>query len=313
MSTLEPFPEDWSAALAVAAHPDDLEYGSAAAVARWTAQGKTVTYLLVTDGEAGIEGMEPERCGPLRREEEIRGAAEVGVHTVEFLGRPDGQVEADLGLRRDLAAAIRRHRPELLLSINFRDSWGGHGWNHVDHRNVGIALLDAARDAGNTWMFTDLLDEGLEAWSGVRMVAFGGSTPATHGVDVTDTIDRGVASLEAHRAYLDGLGAGTQGTDPDAFCRGAAASAGPALGVELATTFEVISVDPAPEPATWRTHDSVSCSSTPARSSNTGGTTAATRSSRGSADWSPMSCASRRSGSASTTPRPTPPRGSSIR
>ena len=213
MTTLEPFPEDWSRALAVAAHPDDLEYGSASAVARWTAQGKTVTYLLVTDGEAGIEGMAPEQCGPLRREDEIRGAVEVGVDTVEFLGRPDGQVEADLGLRRDLAAAIRRHRPEVLLSINFRDSWGGHGWNHVDHRHVGIALLDAARDAGNTWMFTDLFDQGLEAWAGVRMVAFGGSTPATHGVDVTDTIDRGVASFEAHRVYLDAL-EGTTGNGP---------------------------------------------------------------------------------------------------
>ena len=50
-----PFPDDWSRALAVVAHPDDLEFGAAGAVARWTAEGRSVVYLLVTRGEAGID------------------------------------------------------------------------------------------------------------------------------------------------------------------------------------------------------------------------------------------------------------------
>ena len=241
-ATLEPVPEDWSRALAVAAHPDDLEYGTASAIARWTGQGKQVSYLLVTDGEAGIDGMAPEQAGPLRRDEEIRSAAAVGVEVVEFLGYPDGLVEADHRLRRYLAAAIRRHRPEVVISINFRESFGGPGWNHVDHRNTGVALLDAARDAGNRWLFTDLVDEGLEPWSGVRFVAFGNSPQAGHGVDVTDWIDRGVASLEEHRVYLDGLPEGTLGTDPQGFLRGMAEQTGPSLGVELAVPFEVIPI-----------------------------------------------------------------------
>jgi LmbE family N-acetylglucosaminyl deacetylase len=240
MPELEPLEEDWTRALAVAAHPDDLEYGVASAVARWTAQGKSVTYLMVTDGEAGIDGMEPRRAGPLRRDEEVAGAAEVGVHDVEFLGLPDGLVEADHALRRLLAAAIRRHRPEVLLGINFREDFGWPGWNHVDHRNVGVALLDAARDAGNRWLFTDLAEEGLEPWDGVRFVAFGGSPRPTHGVDVSASIDAGIASLSAHRTYLDALPEGTLGTDPDGFLRGSAREAGPRLGVELAVTFEVI-------------------------------------------------------------------------
>ena len=241
-ATLEPVPEDWSRALAVAAHPDDLEYGTASAIARWTGQGKQVSYLLVTDGEAGIDGMAPEQAGPLRRDEEIRSAAAVGVEVVEFLGYPDGLVEADHRLRRYLAAAIRRHRPEVVISLNFRESFGGPGWNHVDHRNTGVALLDAARDAGNRWLFTDLVDEGLEPWSGVRFVAFGNSPQAGHGVDVTDWIDRGVASLEEHRVYLDGLPEGTLGTDPQGFLRGMAEQTGPSLGVELAVPFEVIPI-----------------------------------------------------------------------
>ena len=121
---------------------------------------------MVTDGEAGIDTMDPAEVGPLRRDEEIRSAGVVGVDTVEFLGFPDGLVEADIALRQALAAVIRRHRPEVLISINFRESFGPGGWNHVDHRNVGIALLDAARDAGNRWLFTD---DGLEPWHGVHV------------------------------------------------------------------------------------------------------------------------------------------------
>ena len=86
-------PEDWDRAVAVVAHPDDLEYGVAAAVARWTGQGKQVSYLLATQGEAGIAGMPPDRVGPLRMEEERRGAEVVGVSSVEFLDHPDGLVE----------------------------------------------------------------------------------------------------------------------------------------------------------------------------------------------------------------------------
>lgn len=85
-------PEDWERALCVAAHPDDLEYGVASAVVRWTAQRKQVTYLLVTRGEAGIDGMLPDQAGALREEEERLSAAEVGVETVQFLDYQDGVV-----------------------------------------------------------------------------------------------------------------------------------------------------------------------------------------------------------------------------
>jgi len=67
---MEPVPEDWERAVAVVAHPDDLEYGAAAAVARWTGQGRAVSYLMVTRGEAGIAGLPPQQVGPLREEEE---------------------------------------------------------------------------------------------------------------------------------------------------------------------------------------------------------------------------------------------------
>src|SRR5579875_2619391 len=126
---LEPVDESWTTALAIVAHPDDLEYGAAAAIARWTAQGKRIVYCLATSGEAGIDGLAPEECGPLREEEERASAAIVGVEVVEFLGHPDGMVEYGLPLRRDIARAVRRHRPDVVITGNYQERWGEAGLN----------------------------------------------------------------------------------------------------------------------------------------------------------------------------------------
>jgi LmbE family N-acetylglucosaminyl deacetylase len=227
---VQPIPEDWDRAVAVVAHPDDLEYGIAAAVARWTGQGKQVAYVLATRGEAGIAGMHPDVAGPLRMEEERRGAAIVGVHQVEFLGHQDGIVEYGLPLRRDLAAAFRRLNPDVVITASFDLTWGEEGpVNHSDHRAVGLAVLDACRDAANGWVFP----EAGPPCTGIRdaYVAF---ASATHFADVTATIDAGIASLREHKAYLEGLGTSV---DPGEFLRGSARAVGLSAGCEYAVGF----------------------------------------------------------------------------
>ena len=244
MSDLLPtLPENWERALAVAAHPDDIEYGTASAVARWTAQGKRITYLLASRGEAGIDGMHPDEAAPLREAEERAGALEVGVDVVEFLDHRDGVIESGPALRRDIARAIRRHRPEVIFSGNFDDRMMSGMSNQADHRVVGLATLDAARDAGNRWIFPELLDEGLEPWGGVRFVAYAGSQSPTHGIEVTGTpLERGIKSLEAHAQYTSGLGA--RGPEPGPFLTWAAQMGGKALGVEAAVLFDVYWIIP---------------------------------------------------------------------
>ena len=192
----EPLPEDWETALFVVAHPDDIEYGGAAAVARWTGQGKRIVYCMVTSGEAGIDGLHPDESGPLREGEEIASARVVGVDEVEFLRLPDGVLEYGVELRRAIAAVVRKHRPDIAMTINFRETFGGTNLNQADHIAVGRALLDAVRDAGNRWIFPEQLTDGLEPWGGVRAVWSGSSPQATHAVDVTDTFQAGVASLK---------------------------------------------------------------------------------------------------------------------
>jgi LmbE family N-acetylglucosaminyl deacetylase len=240
---LEPLPEDWQRALAVVAHPDDLEYGAAAAIARWTDQGKQVAYCLITSGEAGIDSMPPDATRRVREAEQRASAAVVGVDQVDFLGLPDGVLEYGLPLRRAIAAAVRRHQPEIVITTNFRDTWdGAYALNQADHIAAGRATLDAVRDAGNRWVFSDLENEGLQRWAGVRQVWAAWSPASRHGVDVTDSFERGVASLQAHEAYLRGLGPNF----PDAreFLEGLSRAAGTRMGCRFAVAFEVFRFDP---------------------------------------------------------------------
>lgn len=231
---MDEVPEDWERALAIAAHPDDLEYGGSAAVAKWTSQGKTVTEVLATRGEAGIDSMDPDEVRRVRTAEQIEAARRVGVETVEFLDFPDGVLEYGLPLRRAIAAAIRRHRPEVVLSVNFRESFDGGGFNLADHRVLGLAVADAIRDAANRWVFRDL---GPAPWQGVRFALFGGSPKPTHYVDVTGHLRAGIDSLLAHHVYFSNLGLEF---DAAAFLTGIAEEEGRAAGVEHAMTFEMI-------------------------------------------------------------------------
>ena len=235
-------PEDWSTGLVIVAHPDDIEYGSSAAIARWTAQGKQISYVLITSGEAGIDGLTPEEAGPLREDEERASAAAVGVDTVEFLGFTDGVIEYGLWLRSAISAVIRRYRPEVVLTGNFREAFGPGMLNQRDHIATGWAVLDGARDAGNRWVFRELLEQGLEPWGGVRAVLAAGSPQPTHAVDTSEHLDAGIASLKAHQAYIDGLG--QPDFDPAEFLESIARMGGAMMGTKYAATFEAFALGP---------------------------------------------------------------------
>ena len=223
--------------LAVVAHPDDLEYGAAALVARWTRAGAQVVYLLATRGEAGIDGLPPDESARVRTEEQIASAALVGVTAVEFLDHADGTLEAGLPLRRDLAGAVRRHRPDTVLLINHRETWGPGRLNSPDHRHLGQAALDAIGDAGNRWIFPDAAG-GLPPHNGVREALVCGSPLATHAADVGETVDLAVASLAEHRAYLEGLGDHPM-ADPETLRDWLEVAGRQAGGLDAAVTFEL--------------------------------------------------------------------------
>jgi LmbE family N-acetylglucosaminyl deacetylase len=224
--------DEFRRVLCVVAHPDDVEYGTSAAVARWTANGTEVAYLLLTRGEAGMPNP-PEETARLRRAEQEAACAAVGVTSLEILEHPDGVLQESLELRRDIARAIRRYQPDVVVTGSWEVEFVA-GLNQADHRAAGLSCLDAIRDADNRWVFPELVDEGLEPWR-VRWFLVAGHSQPTHGVDVTgEPLARGVRALEAHRAYL----AAIEGHPaPAQFIPMIAGMAGKAIGAESAILF----------------------------------------------------------------------------
>lgn len=201
-------------ALAVVAHPDDVDFGAAATIATWVDEGIEVTYLICTDGDAG--GFDPsvprEDIAGIRQEEQRAAAKEVGVTDVRFLGYPDGRLVPSFELRRDISRVIRQVRPQRVVMQSPEINWERIGASHPDHRAAGEATLNALYpDARNPFTHTTLLqDEGLEAWTvhDVWVMAAGQSGGANRWVDVTDTFDRKVAALRRHAsqtAHMDDL------------------------------------------------------------------------------------------------------------
>ncbi|MCE7010131.1 PIG-L family deacetylase [Kibdelosporangium philippinense] len=244
--TLPVLPEEsFQRVLCVVAHPDDMEYGTSAAIARWTARGIEVGYLLLTRGEAGMPNP-PEETARLRVAEQQAACEAVGVKHLTVLEHPDGVLVYGLDLRRDICREIRRFKPDVVLGGSF-DIETPFGFDQADHRAVGLATLDALRDAGNRWVFPEQIDEeDLEPHS-VRwfIIPKAAGSGATHGVEVTgEPLRRGVASLEAHAAYLAAL---PNHPAPKDFIPILAAMNGKAMGVKHAVLFRAHDLQAPPE------------------------------------------------------------------
>jgi len=200
---------DVSRVLMITAHPDDVDFGAAGTVARWTAEGVAVSYCVVTDGDAGgFDDRVPRADMPaLRRSEQRAAAAVVGVTDVSFLGYPDGRLMPTIELRRDISRVIREVRPHRVVCQSPQRMWGRIFASHPDHLAAGEAALCAVYpDARNPFAHPELLSDGFEPWSVDHVWLMAHDTP-NRWVDVTDTIDRKVAALHCHASQLPDPGA----------------------------------------------------------------------------------------------------------
>lgn len=216
--------------LCVVAHPDDMEYGGSAAVARWVERGASVSYLLLTAGEAGIRDKNPSDVGPLRSQEQRDACAAVGVENLTILDLPDEMLEYGLELRKRIAREIRKIKPDTVVTLNW-DEKAMWGLNQADHRAAGLATLDAIRDADNPWVFRELMDEeDLEPWGVTRLIVNG--VEPDYAVELSEAnINAAVESLRCHKQYLSALGSHP---DPKEMITGMTADAGKAAGVDHA-------------------------------------------------------------------------------
>jgi len=199
---------DWDEiqrALVVVAHPDDAEFGSAGTVARMTADGKEVTYVVTTDGSKGSSDpeMTPERLTALREGEQRDAARILGVSDVCFLGFPDGMLLPTLDLRRAISGCIRRYKPDVVICQNpTRDFSLNIGVSHPDHLATGEATLAAVYPCARDRMtFPELLEQGLEPHA-VREVWMSGTSIPDHFIDITSSIETKIRALKAHASQV---------------------------------------------------------------------------------------------------------------
>ncbi len=196
---------DVNTILLVTAHPDDVDFGAAGSVAVWTDKGIDVQYCIVTDGDAG--GFDPavprSEIPRIRRDEQTKAAATVGVTDLHFLGHPDGRLQPTLDLRRDISRVIRQVRPDRVVSQSPDRNLQRIYASHPDHLAAGEATICAVYpDARNPWAHPELLeDEGLEAHivSELWLMAAHG---ADHFVDTTAHIERKIAALLCHESQM---------------------------------------------------------------------------------------------------------------
>lgn len=224
--------------LVIAAHPDDIEFGVAGSVARWTDEGVEVVYCIVTDGSAGSNDPNTDLKELInrRRHEQIEAAKIVGVHDVRFLGYADGTLEPTLELRRDLTRLIREVRPQRVIIMDptsiLLQSPEFDYINHPDHRASGEAALYAVfPSAGTRPIFPELLAEGFEPHDVAELYMFI-SEKEQEFVDISSTIERKIQSLLCHKSQL--------GEDVGDMVRRWSAEAGKTAGYAYAEGFRVM-------------------------------------------------------------------------
>jgi LmbE family N-acetylglucosaminyl deacetylase len=228
-------------AMSIQAHPDDQEFTIAGTLARWVQRGCQVISVIVTSGDAGSN--EPSR-GPdykpilahLREDEQIAANLVLGIRETAFLHYPDGELQATLGLRKDLTRLIRQYKPDLVVTGDPTRVFPGPDYvNHPDHRAAAEAAVYATfPSSGTRLIFTDLLDQGYEPHNVKKLYLQGAEKPDVR-VDISGTINLKIAALKKHASQLGDW-------DPTDMIQEWAADTGKEAGLPSAEAFKVMTL-----------------------------------------------------------------------
>jgi LmbE family N-acetylglucosaminyl deacetylase len=195
------------AALAIAAHPDDVEFGAGATLARWAAAGCVVHHLVCTDGSKGTWDPDQdltELVAQRQREQRAANRALGGTGEVVFLGWPDGELDSGLRQRGQVAYWIRRLRPDVVVG---HDPWKRYRL-HPDHRHAGFLTVDGVVAARDPHFFPE---QSLPHHRPSALLLFEADEPDHVEEADDDAVDRKLAALESHVSQLRS----TMLVDPD--------------------------------------------------------------------------------------------------
>ena len=186
--------------LVITPHPDDAEFGVAGTVARWTAAGKQVVYVVCTNGNKGTSdtSLKPEQLSQIRMQEQRNAAKVLGVSEVIFLAYPDQGLEDTPEFRKQIVRLIRQYRPHTIVTA---DPYRRYIW-HRDHRITGQVVLDAVFPyARDHLAYPDLIEEGLMPHK-VQEMLFWAAEAINYRSDITDTFDLKVKALRCHESQM---------------------------------------------------------------------------------------------------------------
>jgi LmbE family N-acetylglucosaminyl deacetylase len=198
------FHENWEGKqviLVILAHPDDPEFFCGATIARWSAAGHEIHYLLFTRGDKGSSDpeMTPDRLMAIRAVEQRAAADVLGVKSITYLDKEDGYVTAELKNREEIIRNIRKIKPQIVVTCDPANLMTRDGYiNHPDHRSVGQQVMDAIfPGVGNRLFFPQILSEGMEP---VKVKELWLSIPdqANTVIDVSDTWSQKLTALSKH-------------------------------------------------------------------------------------------------------------------
>ncbi len=227
-------------AMFIYAHPDDVDFSAGATAAKWARGGSEVTYVILTDGNAGSHdpGMTKERLGRMRRAEQEAAAAVVGAKACFFLGCQDGLLEPTLALRKRLVGLIREHKPEAVVCGDPRRYFSGSTYiNHPDHRAAARVAVEAVFPAAEmNLLYPDLVTEGLTGHK-PNYVYISTHEDPDYYVDVTETIELKIEALRQHHSQLGDW-------DPGPRIRDRCAELGKQGGCEYAECFRRMMLKP---------------------------------------------------------------------
>lgn len=192
--------------LAVAAHPDDLDFGCSGSIAKWINDGALAYYLILTDGSKGSKDLTitKEVLIETRKKEQKKAAGLLGVKKVMFAGFVDGELVNSYELRREIVKIIRSVKPDIVITTDPTLIYSAeYGFiNHPDHRACGQATLDSIHPfSKNFRSFPDLLEQNLKPHS-VSEVLLINFSNGNYTVDITKTFDKKVQSLRVHQSQI---------------------------------------------------------------------------------------------------------------
>lgn len=207
-------------AMIIFAHPDDAEIGAGATLAKWASDGSKIIYVQSTSGSSGSNdlSMTSDKIVAIRRTEQKAAAEIIGTSHIEILDHDDGDLKTSREYLDQIVRLIRKHRPEIVLA---HDPYRYNGFNHADHRAVGLMSMDAVYPYARDHLhFPHHMREGLEPWK-VKHLMFWGSDKPNAIVDITKSLPLKINALMKHESQISGL---TSSTDVETRLRNRAAN-----------------------------------------------------------------------------------------